>query len=190
VPVERGIEQSRLLHDPGVAEARVDDDYSRTFQRLSKTLISCRHPSCSLRSREPCNADGPSLRISQLLEGLSGGEPHVVEVRGGPRGDGSGGHPVDEIDDGNAPGGVRSDEVVQAVCRNCSKDQTVGPTLDAVSDLSLLHLYVFIAPGLEDIQPHPETPCLLDQRRVDGEPVVIFEMRDCRAHLPRLARMR
>src|SRR5215475_3565172 len=103
VPVERGIEQSRLLHDPGVAEARVDDDNPRPFQCVSKALIACRYPACPLGSREPCNADGPFLRIGQLLEELSGDEPHVVEIRGGPRGDGFGGYPVDEIDDGNAP---------------------------------------------------------------------------------------
>src|SRR5262249_18437479 len=68
--------------------------------------------------------------------------------------------------------------------------RAIRAVVDAFGVLPLLRLEVFIASRLEQTQPYSETLRFMDEREVHRQPVVVLQMRDRGAELPRFGSMR
>src|SRR6266851_3211932 len=187
--IQHGFDQACLHSNTGVAKSPSDDGQRGSIQRRPKPFVTGLDPGRAGGTGKPRNLS--RLVGCVRLEGckvFSRGKANIVEIRGN-----SGGNlvridAVDQVDHGHAFGAVVGNYAIQSVGRDCADNQGIRFVLrDALSDLVLLCCKILISPGLVEVESDTQSFCFVDQTEIDGQPIVVFEMRYRSAYTPRPA---
>ena len=167
MPADHCVDQLRLSRAAGVAIPRVQDFDRATRDGPAETCITGHDPTGTCGTREPGHLYGRSLVFLQTVQVTAGLVTHVPERYGRPGGNMRRRYAVYQIQHGNPFIGGLFDEVVEAIQRNGTDDQTVRFLFETILDLTALNPELVVTAGLVNRKADPETAGLVDKPVVD-----------------------
>ena len=187
--IEYGFNQFGLGSLAGIALFRRDNFDMAVRQCLIEPPVSCSHPGCPLRPRKPGNRHLTLVSCSEFFQVFTGLKGIVIVINGGAGGDVRRVDTIDQVQHGHALRTRCLDQVIEPFRRDGTENQAIGlavsePLFKALFDLLALYLQAVIATGLVDGQIDPQAPGFIDQAKIHGQPVRVFQMWNRHTEIP------